>query len=281
VRFGLFTLGMSDLVVPLAAKIIHVEVDPKEIGRLRQVAVGIVADPRETLLALNTRAKSEKWPDRSRWQQTIRTAKIERCKRAQPDLNRAAPPIHPFQAVSAIADNMAEDTIVIGDGAEAYHWMNEVIRQNHPGSYITHGFLGAVGMGLGLAIGAQVANPKRPVLCLVGDGAIGFTIAEFDTMVRHKLPIVAVVMNNHSWAASQHFQEIVSGKNRLLGTELRDANYHEVAAAFGCHGQRVTEIADLGPAIKAAFASGKPACVNVSIDVVPLPPELHLLMSRH
>ncbi len=281
VRFGLFTLGMSDLVVPLAAKIIHVEVDAKEIGRLRQVAVGIVADPRETLHALNARAKSEKWPDRSKWQQTVRNAKVERCKRAQADLNRAGTPIHPLQAVSAIVDNMPEDTIVVGDGAEAYHWMNEVIRQNLPGSYITHGFLGAVGMGLGLSLGAQVANPKRPVLCLVGDGAIGFTIAEFDTMVRHKLPIVAVVMNNHSWAASQHFQEIVSGKDRLLGTELRDANYHEVAAAFGCHAQRVTEIKDLGPAIKAAFASGKPACVNVSIDVVPLPPELHLLMARH
>jgi len=281
VRFGLFTLGMSDLVVPLAAKIIHVEIDPKEIGRLRQVAVGIVADPRETLHAMNAQAKSQKWPDRSGWQQTIRNAKVERCKRAQADLNRAAPPIHPYQAVSAIVDNIAEDTIVIGDGAEAYHWMNEVIRQNHAGSYITHGFLGSVGFGLGLAMGAQVAHPKRPVLCLVGDGAIGFTIAEFDTMVRHQLPIVAVVMNNHSWAASQHFQEIVSGAKRLIGTELRDAKYDEVAKAFGCHSQRVTQIQDLGPAIKAAFASGKPSCINVAIDVVPLPPELHLLMARH
>jgi thiamine pyrophosphate-dependent acetolactate synthase large subunit-like protein len=281
VRFGLFTLGLSDLVVPLAAKIIHIEVDPKEIGRLRQVTVPIVADPRETLRAMNASAKSQKWPDRGRWQATIRNAKVERCKRAQKDLERSGPPIHPLQAVSAIIDNIAEDTVVIGDGAEAYHWMNEVIRQNHPGSYITHGFLGAVGFGLGLAMGAQVAHPKRPVLCLVGDGAIGFTIAEFDTMVRRNLPIVAVVMNNHSWAASQHFQEIVSGKNRVSATELRDANYHEVAAAFGAHGQRVTDIKDLGPAIKAAFASGKPACINVAIDLAPLPPELHLLMARH
>ena len=281
VRFGLFTLGMNDLVVPLAAKIIHVEVDAKEIGRLRQAAVAIVADPRETLHVLNTRAKSEKWPDRGKWQQVVRNAKVERCKRLQDDLSRPAPPIHPLQAVSTIVDTMPEDTIVIGDGAEAYHWMNEVIRQNKPGSYITHGFLGSVGMGLGLSLGAQVANPKRRVLCLVGDGAIGFTIAEFDTMARHKLPIVAVVMNNHSWAASQHFQEIVSGKNRLLGTELCDANYHQVAEAFGCFGRRVTKIEELGPAIKEAFASGKPACVNVSIDVAPIPPEVHLLMSRH
>lgn len=281
VRFGLFTLGMSDLAVPLAAKIIHVEVDPKEIGRLRQVAVPIVADPRGTLFAMNAVRKSQKWPDRGRWQQAVCNAKIERCKRMQHDLDRSGPPIHPLQAVSAIVDNIPEDTIVIGDGAEAYHWMNEVIRQVHPGSYITHGFLGAVGFGLGLAMGAQVAHPTRPVLCLVGDGAIGFTIAEFDTMVRRKLPIVAVVMNNHSWAASQHFQEIVSGKNRLNATELRDANYHEVTEAFGGYGQRVTDLKDLGPAIKAAFASGKPACINVSIDLAPVPPEVHLLMSRH
>jgi acetolactate synthase I/II/III large subunit len=281
VRFGLFTLGMSDLVVPTASKIIHIEIDPKELGRLRQVAVPIVADPRETLRALNAGAKSQKWADRSRWQQTIRTAKTERCKRMQKDLERTSPPIHPLQAVSAIVDNIAENTIIVGDGAEAYHWMNEVIRQNHPGSYITHGFLGAVGFGLGLALGAQVAHPNRPVLCLVGDGAIGFTIAEFDTMVRHNLPIVAVVMNNHSWAASQHFQEIVSGKDRINATELRDANYHKVAEAFGGHGQRVTEIKNLGPAVKAAFASGKPACINVAIDLAPIPPEVHLLMSRH
>jgi len=281
VRFGLFTLGMSDLVVPLASKIIHVEIDPKEIGRLRKVAVPIVADPREALRAMNLSAKSHTWPDRTRWQQTVQTAKAERSKRAEKDLARTEPPIHPLQAVRAVVDSLAEDAIVVGDGAEAYHWMNEVIRQNHPGSYITHGFLGAVGFGLGLAMGAQVANPKRPVLCLVGDGAIGFTIAEFDTMVRHQLPIVVVVMNNHSWAASQHFQEIVSGKNRLNATELRDANYHEVAAAFGCLGQRIRQIQDLGPAIKAAFASGRPACLNVAIDLAPLPPELHLLMSRH
>jgi acetolactate synthase I/II/III large subunit len=280
VRFGLFTLGTNDLVVPHAAKIIHAEIDPKEIGRIRQVAIPIVAEPRETLRALNAHTKTQSWPDRKKWQQTIREAKTERCKRLQKDMDRTELPMHPLQAVSAIVGNINDDAIIVGDGAEAYHWMNEVIHQNHPGTYITHGFLGAVGFGLGLALGAQVANPKRQVLCLVGDGAIGFTIAEFDTMVRHKLPIVAVVMNNHSWAASQHFQEIVSGASHLIGTELRDANYHEVAAAFGCHAQRVTEAKDLGPAIKAAFASGKPACINVSIDVAPIPPEVHLLMKR-
>jgi acetolactate synthase-1/2/3 large subunit len=118
------------------------------------------------------------------------------------------------------------------------------------------------------------------VLLLVGDGAVGFTIIEFDTMARHQLPIVAVVMNNRSWAASQHFQEIVSGSNRVTGTRLGEARYHDVAVALGCRGVHVTEIGQLAPAIREAFKSGRPTCINVEIDLKPVPPELGMLMSR-
>jgi acetolactate synthase-1/2/3 large subunit len=278
-RFGLFTLGASDKLVPTAAELIHVEIDPKEIGRLRDVAVGIAADPRETLRALSVAAAERRWPSRDEWLGAVRAARTARRQRLSEALERSSAPIHPYQAVAALAEHLPEDAIVIGDGAEAYHWMNEVIRQQREGSYITHGFLGAVGFGLGLAIGAQSAFPGRPVLCLAGDGAIGFTIAEFDTLARHRLPIVVLVMNNRSWAASQHFQEMVG--NPVRGTRLGDARYDRVAEAFGCRGQYVREIAELGPAIRAAFASGEPTCINVIIDVVPVPPELGLLASRH
>src|SRR5262249_28105670 len=157
--------------------------------------------------------------------------------------------------------------LVIGDGAEAYHWLNETIRQQRPASYLTHGFLGAVGFGLGLALGAQAAWPDRPVLCLAGDGAVGFTIAAFDTMVRHDCPIVVLVMNNRSWAASQHFQELAAGANRVTGTRLGEARYHAVAAGFGARGAHVTRIEQLGPAIRDAFASRQPTCLNVEIDL--------------
>ncbi len=281
VRFGLFTLGSSDRLVPTAAKVIHVEIDPKEIGRLRAVALGLVADSRETLLALLAQAKAIQWPERRAWAEHIRGLKIARTRKLVDEAARSAPPIHPYQAVAAIVEAIDDETVVVADGAETYHWLNETIRQNHPGSYITHGFLGAVGFGMGLSIGAQTAHPQRRVLCLVGDGAFGFTMAELDTMARHRLPIIVVIMNNRSWAASQHFQEIVSGSTRVTGTRLSDARYHDVAQALGCHSQHVTRIADLKPAIAAALASGKPACLNVEIDLAPLPPELGLLMSRH
>ena len=281
VRFGLFTMGVSDRLVPTGAKLIHVEADAKEIGRLRDAHVAVVADSREMLRALNARLGAQRWPDFSAWQGVVRNAKATRLARHREQYARNAPPIHPYQAVTAIADSLPPDTIVIGDGAESYHWLNEVIRQESAGSYITHGFLGAVGFGLGLSLGAQVAHPQRPVLCLVGDGAVGFTIAEFDTMTRHGLPIVVVVMNNRSWAASQHFQEIVSGRENVRGTRLGDARYHDVAKAFGADGVHVTRLEELAPAIKAAFANGRPTCINVEIDVESIPPEVELLMARH
>ncbi|HUN77026.1 MAG TPA: thiamine pyrophosphate-binding protein [Steroidobacteraceae bacterium] len=279
VRFGLFTLGASDRLVPAAAKLIHVEVDPKEIGRLRDAAVAIPADCREALRALLVHSRGGPWPDRASWQGLVRGARADRRARLSEALRHAGPRIHPYQAVSSLIENISDDTIIVGDGAEAYHWMNEVVRQRHPGSYITHGFLGAVGMGLGLAIGAQAAHPRRPVLCLVGDGAIGFTIAEFDTLARHELPVVVAVMNNRSWAASQHFQEMVG--NPVRGTRLSGARYHDVAVAFGCEGRRISSIEELGPAIRQAFASGRPTCLNIEIDVTPMPPELAMLASRH
>lgn len=280
VRFGLFTLGDGRRLAPLEAPLVHVEIDPAEIGRLRQPAVPIVADPRAFLLAATVAARAYTWKNLRGWRDTIRDARNKRLERMREGLDRSLPPIHPIQAVKVIVEHMPRGTIVVGDGAEAYHWLNEVIAQDEPASYITHGFLGTVGMGLGLSLGVQRARPEKPVLLLAGDGAVGFTIAEFDTLARHQLPIVVVVMNNRSWGASQHFQEIVSGSNRVTGTRLGGASYHDVARAFGCDGVHVTEIAALGPAIARAFENRRPTCINVEIDLGPVPPELGMLMSQ-
>jgi thiamine pyrophosphate-dependent acetolactate synthase large subunit-like protein len=280
VRFGLFTLGDAQRFFPADAGLIHVEIDPAEIGRLRDVDVPVVADPRAFLVAANAAAGSRVWKDLKGWRETLRSASKRRLEKQRAAIERKVPPIHPLQAVQALVQNMPAGTLIVGDGAEAYHWLNEVIAQEEPASYLTHGFLGTVGMGLGLAIGAQTARPEKPVLLVTGDGAVGFTIAEFDTLARHQLPVVVVVMNNRSWGASQHFQEIVSGSDRIIGTRLGGASYHEVARAFGCEGTHVSEIAALGPAIRRAFENRRPICVNVEVDLRPIPPEIEMLMSQ-
>lgn len=279
VRFGLFTLGDGRRFFPPHAKLIHVEIDSAEIGRLRDADVPIIADPRAFVSAANSAARARIWKDRKDWRETVSNARKQRRSRLFSGLERQAPAIHPLLAVEAITRHMPAGTLVVGDGAEAYHWLNEVIAQEEPASYITHGFLGTVGMGLGLAVGVQTARPDKPVLLLIGDGAVGFTIAEFDTLSRHRLPVVAVVINNRSWGASQHFQEIVSGTDRVTGTRLGGASYHEVARAFGCDGVHVTDIAALGIAVRRAFESGRPTCINVEVDLGPIPPEVSMLMS--
>ncbi len=279
VRFGLFTLGDGLRFFPAQAKLAHVEIDAAEIGRLRDVDVPIVADPRAFLVAANSVARTRNWKDRKSWRETVRNARTQRRTRLSLGFERQAAAIHPLAAVQAIVQHLPAGTMVVADGAEAYHWLNEVIAQEEPASYITHGFLGAVGMGLGLAVGVQSARRDKPVLLLIGDGAVGFTIAEFDTLSRHQLPVVTVVMNNRSWGASQHFQEIVSGTDRVTGTRLGGASYHDVARAFGCDGAHVTEIATLGIAVRRAFESRRPTCLNVEVDLGPIPPEVAMLMS--
>jgi acetolactate synthase-1/2/3 large subunit len=116
------------------------------------------------------------------------------------------------------------------------------------------------------AIAAKVAHPDRPVLCIVGDGSVGLNFSEFDTMVRHQLPIVTVVNNDQIWGMSAHGQDLIYGEGKRVVTELAPTRYDLAAAGFGAHAEHVVEPADLPAALERAFASGLPACVNVMSD---------------
>jgi acetolactate synthase I/II/III large subunit len=278
VRFGAYTLSPSDRIVPADAKVIHVETDPSEIGKLRGADVPIVAGSLEMLRALNTALPTRDWPDFGPWRKTVAEARTAHAAKMVALLEKSSARIHPYAAVRALVDAIPDDTIIIGDGAEAHQWLTEAASQTRPGSFFTHGQLSCLGFGIGFAIGVQVAHPDRPVLLVTGDGGIGFGIAEFDTMVRHRLPIVVAVMNNRMWGATRHLQEIFS-PGRFTGTELADTRYDEVAAGFGCQGFNVRKLAELKPAVQAALAGDRPACINMAIEFAAMPPDSELLLS--
>ena len=117
------------------------------------------------------------------------------------------------------------------------------------------------------AMGSQVAHPDRRVVCVVGDGAIGLNIQEFDTMVRHHLPVVTIVLNNKAWGMCVHGQQAMYGGNRLVVTTLGEGRYDQVAEGFGCFGAYVEQVGDIASAVSQALASGKPACINVLTDL--------------
>ena len=266
-RQGLFTGGRSGAVVPAGARLIQIDADGSELSRLKAADLGVVADCSETFAALADAAGERDWPDFSTWTETLRAH-----RNGLAALFEDAPPetakgrLHPYHAAKATLAALPAETALVCDGGESSGWFDPHLRPPGPGLFITNGYLGCLGFAQGAAMGIAAAEPGRPVALLTGDGALGFHIGEFDTMVRHGLPIVTVVMNNACWGMSQHGQDIVYGENRRTAVALADTHYEQVAAGFGCHGERVDRYEDIEPAIRRAVASGKPACVNLIVD---------------
>jgi acetolactate synthase I/II/III large subunit len=262
-RLGLLTGGRAASVVPPEATVIQVDLESSEIGRLRRVDVPIVADCRETLQALAT--ADVLWPDRADWlaQATAAHALVEQMYAAAPETDAGR--LHPYHASREALLGAGEGAVVVLDGGEAPLWAQMSLSAIAPHRVLNLGYMGFLGIGQGFAIGAQIAEPDRRVLQITGDGAYGFHIQELDTMVRHGLPIVTVVLNNACWGMSIHGQEAVYGQGNDVITRLADTDYHEIARGFGGYGERVTELAEVAPAVQRAFASGRPACINVAV----------------
>ena len=265
-RFGMFMGGRGAKLIPGTARIIQVDVAAEEIGRNRRVDLGIAADCRETLRALAAAAEERSWPDRSGWQQGLRGLREGHRLLFAQALESDKAPIHPYRLAAEVVKALPPDAVVAADGGETSAWMEAVAEVQGGGQWMSHGYLGCLGTGAGFAIAAKVAHPERPVVCVVGDGSVGLNFAEFDTMVRHGLAIVTVVNNDQLWGMSAHGQDLIYGEGRRVVTELDATRYDLAAAGFGCHAEHVEEPGDLPGALERAFASGKPACVNVMTD---------------
>jgi acetolactate synthase-1/2/3 large subunit len=255
-RLGLYTGGRRKSVIPREARIIQVDISAEEFGRVRDIELGVVADCREMLSALISQAGNGPWPDRKSWVRGLRGDGVASPAEAPGN------DLTPGRLASALAA-VAKDAILVVDGGETPAWFDGVASSLAPSQWLGHGYLGIMGEGLPLAIGAQVAHPEKRVICFSGDGAVGFNFAEFDTMVRHGLPIVVVVNNDQQWGMSAHGQDLIYGKGNRVASELAATRYDIAASGFGAHAEFVTTVDELAPALQRALAAGRPACVNV------------------
>ena len=278
VQFGFDTPGLRDGGVGWGMTVLHVDADPAEVGRFAPPGLGLVGAPDAALATIAAVGEWRAWRVRTDWIDAVRAAR-ERTRAA---LDAIEPNddgrLHPYAAARAVCDAVAATgAVLVGDGAVCKHWLHDALRLPVGSRYLTHGRFGCMGAGAGLAIGASIAAPGRPVVCATGDGAVGFAIGEFEAMVRHRLPITVVVMNNARWGASQGFQLRPGGPQRVVGTTLADADYHAVMAAFGGRGLRVRTLPELRAALADAMGSERPACINVSTGSSGVAPELPLL----
>jgi acetolactate synthase-1/2/3 large subunit len=255
-RLGLYTGGRRKSVIPSDARIIQVDVAAEEFGRVREVNLGIVADCSEMLSALISQAGNEPWLDYKGWVDGLRGESIASAPAdAGSDLTPGC--------LAATLASVTKDAIVVLDGGETPAWFDGAAASLKPDQWLGHGYLGIMGEGLPLAIGAQVAHPEKRVICFSGDGAVGFNFAEFDTMVRHGLPIVVVVNNDQQWGMSAHGQDLIYGKGKRVASDLAATRYDIAASGFGAHAEFVTSVDELAPALQRAIAAERPACVNV------------------
>ncbi len=265
-RLGLFTGGRGDMMIPADATVIQVDIAAEEIGRNRDIDIGVAADCRETLRLLQVAAGGRDWPDWSGWLDTVTMLGRGADVMFGDALAASEAPIHPYRLAHEIAAALPSEAVLTIDGGETATWMEMAGAPQSGGSWMSHGYLGCLGTGMPFAIAAQVAHPDRPVVCVIGDGSVGLNFSEFDTMVRHGLPIVTIVNNDQLWGMSAHGQDLIYGEDRRVVSELGPTRYDLAAAGFGCHAEYVEDPGEIGPAIARALASGRPACVNVMTD---------------
>ena len=259
-------------IFPASAKFVQVDILPDEIGRNRTVDLGIVSDVKSFLAELNDILEEKAIGATLReqfqpWVETIRSAEKDSKDQARSMWECSTLPIHPMRLAKEVNDFMnGEDDIVVADGGDTAIWMGMTRTVRKGGTYLDYGLYGCLAVGLPYAIAAKLKNPDKRVLAIMGDGSTGFNFMEYHTAIRKKIPIVVVIANDQAWGMIMHSQQLRLGHHIPEGTELGWVDYHKMVETLGGFGICVEKPEDIRPALEAAFASGKTACINVKID---------------
>ena len=235
------------------ARLIHLDVDRAPIAGGLKATLGELASsiggPR----------------DGGAWLQALRATEIAARRRDEAMTHSDSLPVHPARLIAEVARFADPDAIIVGDGGDFVSFAGRLIEREKPGLWIDPGPFGCLGSGPGYAMAAKLARADRQVILLSGDGAFGFSAMEFDTMVRHRIPVVCVVGNNGIWALEKHPMQSMLGVS--VAADLgHGTRYDKVVEALGGYGELVERPSDIRPALERAFQSGLPACINVICD---------------
>ncbi|HXE14341.1 MAG TPA: biosynthetic-type acetolactate synthase large subunit [Bryobacteraceae bacterium] len=261
------------------AKIIHVDIDPSEIGKNRAADLPIVGDVKRVLPKLTAELKEleptlrrKNSEARQAWWKQIRAWKGEHPLAPE----TSAKEIKPQHLVAEINRLSGGQAIVTSDVGQHQMWAAQLIKFNEPRLWINSGGLGTMGFGLPAAIGAQFARPDKLVFSLVGDGGFQMSLPELATIVNHSLPIKIVVMNNGYLGMVRQWQTLFHN-NRLSQVELSSfPDVEKLAGAYGFKGRTVENVADMPNALEEAVREPGPFLLNVKVcpmeNVYPMVP---------
>jgi len=243
-------------------KIIQADPSEAEIGRNRGVSVGLLGDLGAVVEQLTTAAGQGSKSDVTPW---IDVLKKEQQAWSDHLLSNATgqEPLHPIDVFKGLEHLIDKDTFIVMDGGDYVQWGRSHFKARMPGRFIRLGPLSHLGAGIPYGMAAKLAHPESKVLVFSGDGSIGFYTMEFDTCIRHNLPLTVVLGNDATWGIDKTFQ--VAYFNRAVGTDLRTIRYDKVVDAIGGYAEHVEKAPDVGPAVERAINSGRPSLVDIAI----------------
>jgi len=256
--------------VPRSARLVSLNRSAAELTRNRRPDVAVAGDVALALAgaAAALPAPGTRW---SSWTARLRQRDAERDVAIAREADAAPPPappgeggVHPLRLCRELAAALPPGAVVVGDGGDIVATASYVLRPDGPLRWLDPGVFGTLGVGAGFALGAALARPGTPVWIVFGDGAVGYSIAEYDTFVRHGVDVVGVVGNDASWAQIARDQVAILGDD--VGTVLAPTRYDRVAAGFGATGLHVERAEGLAAALATARAATGPVLVDVRMS---------------
>jgi acetolactate synthase-1/2/3 large subunit len=260
-----FRLGFGSFGAP----VVHLVDSPGGVARHVELAASVAGDLRATFALLAEQVPSLTdagvRTEREAWAGRLRDEEAARRAAEQPRLTSASSPIDPARIYGELRPRLERDAVVIGDGGDFVSYAGKYIDTFTPGCFLGPGPYGCLGAGTGYALAAALAHPDRQVVVMYGDGAIGFTLGDLDTLIRHDVNVTAIVGNNGIWGLEKHPMQMIFGYDVVA--ELRPGTrYDLVSEVLGGRGELVDDPDDIGPALDSAFAHDGLSVINVLTD---------------
>ena len=247
--------------------IIHIDLDPEEIGRNYTTTLGIVADAKLALIQLVHVVKerlSKHRKESPRIQQIAKLVQEWRDTIAS-DWNSTKTPINPQRLMKELQTFIDSTTIVATDASYSSLWALSHLEFANPGRrFVGPRGLGIIGPGLPLALGAKLAAPQQRVICITGDGGFGYSYSDLETAARYNIPVIILVLNNRMLGFQKHYEQTIYGK--AIECDFTDINFGQLAEVLNCTGVRIETPAEIQPALKTAIKTNVPSVIDVIID---------------
>ena len=255
------------------AHVIHIDIDPSEIGKIIPVTVGIKGDARKVLTLLTEKMQARKHPQ---WLEGFRRCReVEQEKVIRPELHPAKGDIHMGEVVDTVSRLSDEKAIVVTDVGQNQMIAARYSRFSQTRSFLSSGGLGTMGFGLPAAMGAKIAAPDRPVCLFVGDGGIQMTLQEFGTIMQENIGVKIFLLNNNWLGNVRQWQELFFGK-RYSQTRMLNPDYRLIAQAYGIRCIVVNRREELEDAVRESLADNAPVLVDIHVmqesNVMPMIP---------